>query len=290
MRLRLACLCLLPLFAGPAAAQLKLQWHFKPGEQFVLERVYRQKQDIEVKDRSLKHETTNRWTLRLTVKEKHLTHWDIRATFEEVVCKDGGAIPPAAFDEKLAARLKGLSLVLHVNGQGEVKKIVGYDNFLTKLSEGKRDAEKVVHALFSEEGLHAIFEEVFAFLPPKTAKRGESWKRETVDPVPPFGSFKTQLRYSYEGERDGLHAIDFTTRTVLQKSSEKSDLFRVLKTALTGEEGRGTYLFDPIAGRLVRGERAMTLRGELTVEAAGVTTTMRFVSQNELKLSLRPVK
>jgi hypothetical protein len=273
--------CLVPL---SAAAQTRLEWRFNVGDSFLLERVYRQKQEIEVKGRSFKHDVSTSWLTRVAVKEKHFWQWVLQVTFEEVSYKNDGAMNPALFDDKLAERLKGLSLSLVVTSRGEVKKMIGYDEFVAKLSEGKKDVEKVVRALFSEAGLREGFEEVLGFVPHKAVTKGQTWQREAVDPLPPFGSFHSEFDYRYEGMRDGLHAVAYGIRTTYRKPGDGHDLFKVVKGSLSAEDGKGVYLFDVEAGRLVRGDKSMVVRGEVTIEAGGMETTLRFVSENQLKV------
>lgn len=270
--------------SSSSQGSVKLEWKFTPGESFLTERVYDQKQEITVKGRTFSQEVAGTWRARFTVLSRYWGKWLLQVTLEEVSYKTGGLGGPAAFDEKLAARLKGASLTLLLTGQGEVNRLRGYDDFIRQLAEGKPENEKVLKALFSEEGLEETFAEMFAFLPRKAADPGDKWERDTVEPVPPFGFFRSRFEYQYEGLKEGAHAISYTVKTEFNKPKDPPALFRLIKGELTGEEGKGFALFDADAGRLVRGERTMTVRGQLTIEAAGVQSEMRFVSQNRLKV------
>lgn len=288
MSLRAVCLILLAPLA--ASAGVRLEWKFAPGDSFVIERVYQQKQEIDVKGRAYKQDTTSTWQMRFTVKEKSRGNALLAVTIEDVAYKTTGVGHPVAFDDKLAARMKGVSLSFTVTPRGEVKKLLGYDEFLKKVSEGKKDTENVLRTLFSEEGLQETFEEIFAFLPAKAVDKGDHWKRAAVDPVPPFGSFKSAIEYTYGGQEDGLHVIRYAIKTTYQKPKDTPELFRLVKAELTGEAGQGRFFFDPDAGRLIRGEKTMTVRGQVTLETGGVETELRFVSENRMKLRLAPGK
>jgi hypothetical protein len=269
---------------GATCADVTLEWTFKPGDSFVTERVYRQEQEIEVKGKSFKQDTTNTWLVRVNVLEKRGGNWALGLKVEDATYKTTGVGNPAVFDDKLAARMKGAGLGLVVTPYGEVKKLSGYGDFVKKLADGKEDTEKVLRTLFSEEGLQETFEEIFAFLPRKSVDKGERWKREALDPAPPFGSFKTRFDYVYRGVQEDLHAIEYTMQTAYQKPSDPPALFRVVKGSLSGEEGKGLYLFDAEAGRLVRGEKTMLVRGQVTIEASGAESTLKFSSKNRLKV------
>jgi len=266
-----------------------LQWHFPVGESFRIERVYHQSQEIEVKGRAYKQETTSTWLTRVDIKEKRLGAYVLQLTLEDVSYTSKGVSHPVGFDNKLAAKMKGLSLTLTVTTHGEIKKLQGYGEFVKRLSEGNVDTEKVLRALFTEEGMQETYEEIFACLPTKSVDKGARWKRSAVDPVPPFGSFKSRFDYVYDGIEDGLHAIKYTIVTTYQKPGDQPDLFRVVKGSLTGDEGKGKFLFDANTGRLVRGEKTMVVRGQVTVETGGVQTVLQFVSNNRLKVRVVPV-
>lgn len=272
----------------PVRADVKLEWKFATDDSFRLERVYRQAQEIEVKGRAYKQETVSTWMTRVQFMEKQHGNYVLRLRLEDVTYKTSGVGNPMMFDDKLAAKMKGLTLTLHVSPHGEVKKLQGYDEFVKKLSEGKADAEKVLRSLFTEEGMQETYGEIFAFLPRKGVEKAAKWKRSATDPVPPFGSFKSKFDYVYTGMEDSLHAIEYTIGTTYQKPTDQPDLFRVVKGTLSGEEGKGKYLFDAAAGRLVRGEKSMVVRGQVTIETGGVQTDLRFVSTNHLKVRILP--
>src|SRR5207249_1910149 len=102
-------------------------------------------------------------------------------------------------------------------------------------------------------------------------KAGDKWSREAVEPVPPFGAFLSKLEYEYVGTSPGgpdpLHVISCKVETKYRKPKEDAELFRVVKGELSGEEGEGSFLFDAEAGRLVRCDKSMVVRGQLTIEA-----------------------
>lgn len=279
---------LLLTFLSPLSAGTRLEWSFTPGDTFRLERIYKQSQEIEVKDRSYKQEITSTWLTRIDVKEKKRDSHVLQITLEEVDYKASGVGGAPAVDDKLVRKLKGMTLTLTVNSPGQIKKLQGYDEFIKRVAEGETETEKVLRSLFSEEGLRESYEEVLAFLPRKTVEKGARWKRTAIDPLPPFGSFQSKYEYTYGGMEEGMHVIPFTISTTYRKPVKQPDLFRIVKGSLTGEEGRGRFFFDASAGRLVRGGKSMVVRGELTIETGGVETVMRFVSRNRLNVRMLP--
>jgi len=271
---------------SPAAAQVRLEWKFAPGDSFVVERQLTQVQEIEVKDRTFKHENHSTWKVRVAVTDRQRDNGVLTLTLEDVSYEAKGVGNPAAFDDKLAARMKGASFTLTVSPQGTVKKLEGYDAFISKLAEDKPDAERVLRTVFAEEGMEETCAEIFSFLPRKAVRVGDKWTRETVEPVPPFGALQSKLEYQYLGVpvKEPLHVINCTIETTFKKPAAEPDLFRVVKRELQSDEGQASFVFDVRTGRLVSSERSMIVRGNVTVEVNEQRTEMRFVSQNRLKV------
>ena len=65
-------------------------------------------------------------------------------------------------------------------------------------------------------------------------------------------------------------------------SGKDLTLLRVIKGELKADDGDGQLVFDSRSGRLIRGEKHLRIRGNLTVEAAGKQSDLNFVSDNRL--------
>lgn len=276
--------CLLLLSAAPASAQVKLEWKFEPGDTFLTERLYHQKLAVEVKGKQTRQEKSNTWLTRITVKEKTSGGYVLDCKIEAVTYKTHGAAPPDPFDEKLAAKMKGAGFLATITVQGKVAKFDGYDAFVQKLAEKNESVEKVLRVVVSEEALRDGLEDTFGFLPPKPVKPGDKWKRESIDPAPPFGSFKVATEYSYDGATNDQHKISFTTKMTYRPPSADPELFRIVKGGLKADEGKGTFLFDGNQGRMIRGEKTTHFKGDLVLESMGQQTPLEFTSDNTLTL------
>ena len=281
------CLAFVLLFAAvPCQAQTKLEWLFKDGETVFAERIYTQKQSVEVKNKLFNQERTKTWVTAITVKEKTAAGYVLDLKVESVAFKSTGPPVPGGFDDKMAAKMKGTQFTATINPQGKVLKFEGYDAFIQKLAEKKTEVEKVLRGVLSEEGVREDVEEIFSFLPDKAVQKGDKWKREAVDPVPPFGSFRSVFDYVCEGDDEGLVTIGYSIKMTYKAPSGDGDLFRVVKGGLKGEEGKGTFVFDSKKGRLVSGEKSVQVRGDLVIESMGNQTPMEFTSQNTLRVRL----
>ncbi len=267
-----------------AWAQTKLEWKFEPGDVFFTERVYAQKQVIEVKNKQFKQESSNTWITRVTVKEKAVQGHVLEFKVESVTYKSSGPAVAGGFDDKMAAKMKGATFSAVVTPAGRIAKFHGYDEFLQRLSEKNAEVEKVLKVLLSEETIKEGLEETLAFLPEKPVAKSDKWKRESVEQAPPFGSFKTVFEYVLEDDKDGEHTIACAIKMTYSKPAADHELFRVVKGGLSAEEGKAHYVFDSGKGRLLRGEKSIHMKGDIVLEAMGKETPMVFTSDNTLKI------
>jgi Family of unknown function (DUF6263) len=282
------------LGAHPALAQVKLEWRFKEGETFFSERIYTQKQSVEINGKAFKELRSKTWLSAIAVKEKtkagYLLEFKVEsASFQSDGERRGGSQPISLFPSALpadhwAAKIKGCTFKITVTPQGKVSKFEGYEAFIQKLADKNTDSEKALRALITEEGVREDAEEIFSFLPEKIVRKGDKWKRETSEPMPPFGSFKSTYEYVLETDTGPEVAIGLATKTTYRTPSSEVELFKVVKGSLKGDEGKGNLVFDNEAGRLVSSHKSVLVRGELLLESMGRQTKIEFTSDNELRV------
>jgi hypothetical protein len=296
-----------------AQAQVKLEWQFKEGETFTVKRVFTQKQSVEIKNKVFKEERAKTWVTAITVKEKTPAGYLLEIKIVSVRFRParaqrgspavgspaGGVIPPAAggaaganLDDKLAEKIKDSTFTAVVTSSGKVTKFEGYDGFIGKVAGKNVEAAKVLRALVPEEAVREELEDIFSFLPGKAVHKGDKWKRETTEPMPPFGSFKSVLEYvleedstSSQGKESGRALIGLTIK-MFYRPSEGGDPFRVIKGSLKAEDGKGKIIFNAKEGRLVGTERNVHIRGDLVVESMGKELRMAFASENSWQTSV----
>ncbi len=272
----------------PVSAQVKLEWRFKEGETFFAERVYTQKQAVEMKGKAFKEQRSKTWLSAITVKEKTKAGYILELKVESAIFRSDGerrdVSPAVASDELLAAKFKGCSFNVTVSPQGKVSKFEGYEAFIQKLTDKNADGEKALRALITEEGLREDAEEVFGWLPERIVRKGDKWKREAVEPMPPFGSFKSTYEYVLDTEQGPEVGIGLSTKMSYRPPGNEAELFKVVKGSLKGEDGKGALVFDIEAGRLVSSHKSVLVRGELILESMGHQTKADFTSENELRV------
>ena len=273
----LALACIAPL-APPIQAQERLVWKLKPGEEFQIERKFDQKQTVESGGKVLKQEMSGTWLFRFKVAEAKDDGFKLEAILAKAKHTTKGA--NSDLDSKTADRMQGTPFRFRIASSGKVSDLEGYEEFLDRASGKKDDARKVMRVLVPQEAFQQAFDDMFAFLPAEATKRGHAWNREILDPMPPFGFLLTTCACQDDGEQTGLRVISCRFRTKYQPPAKEANLFRVLKADVNAEEGAGQWRFDVARGRLVTAEKTITLRGDMTLDAMGMTTRAEFRSVN----------
>jgi hypothetical protein len=277
-------LVLVLLTVRPALAQVKLEWHFKEGETFFVERSATQKQAVAIEGKTFKETRGKTWQSAITVKEKTKAGYLLDLKVEAIRFEaDGrGAIPP----EKWSERFKGSLFKITVTPQGKIARFEGYEALLQKLTDKKSEDEKALRSLVTEDGLRAEFEEIFSFLPEKAVRKGDKWKREATEPIPPFGAIKSIYEYTLEGDAGPEIAVGITIKSSYRPPNSEVELFKVVKGSLKGEDGKGTLAFNNTSGKLVSCQKTEIIKGELLVESMGRQSKMEFNSENETRVRL----
>jgi hypothetical protein len=276
------------IVAGPLAAQETLAWKLTPGTHFFLERVYHQKQVVDVKNSNFKQESKSTWLSKLTALKAGADEVALEQTIVSVKFDRSGKAAAVAggLEAKFADKLKGAKFRVTLTPAGKVRKFEGYDDAVRTLADKDDAQEKALRFLVPESALREGLEEVLGFLPAGPVKVGDTWQREASEPVPPFGSFRTDFRYTYRGRQDDTATLDYTVQMSYRPPAKDAGLFRVVKGELKADGGKGQVLFDARLGRLIRGEKQVAVRGTLTVEAAGNQSELTFVSENRLEWRL----
>lgn len=276
------------ILATTAAAQLTLEWKLTPGAAFQAERIYAQKQTVEVKNKVLADTRTKTFVITVTVKEKTAGGFGLDLKLDSVQFKSAGAGLAGGLDDKLAAKMTGSTFSATMTPQGRLTKLQGYDAFMQKVADKKDELEKVLRALLPEEAVRADMEDIFHFLPDRPVRAGDSWKREAVEPVPPFGSFKSAITYVLDGDKTDAAAISYTIKMTYKRPTTSGDLFNVVSGTLKADDGKGSIVFDTRTGCLVQSEKTVNLRGSLVIESMGKQTPMEFTSTNSVTVRFSP--
>jgi hypothetical protein len=265
----------LAFLAGPALAAdtVKLEMKFKEGDKFYVETVSNTKQVMEFMGVKNESETDSTLVTSFTVKKSDKDGVVIEQKIESIKNKSSGGLPGA---DKIVDALKGATFKLTLNNKGEVTKIEGYDEFVKKLSADNELAGKMLKSFMSEDTIKATAAENFAFLPPMAVAKGDTWKRSQAVPLGPLGNLKGETTYTYKGAGKDGEEINFdqTLEYAPPKEGDDSLPFKITKGEMKADKATGSLTFDASKGRLVKTEQSTKMKGSLTFEVAGNTTTV----------------
>lgn len=256
----------LALWTLPAHAQVTLAWKFQEGESFVVENVEKTSQTVETKGKAVKQETSVTTISRFTVKEKTAKETVLTIKIEDI--KSRSSVPGGGkdLDKEVAGKMKGAVFTVTLNATHKIVKLQGFDELIKKIADGNEEIEKLVRARMSEDHLKKSLEEPYQFLPPRPVSKGDTWKQDAVVPLGAFGSFKVVKTFTYQGMETAGDTISFASAMTYAPPSGESAIVKVVKGKLKAEDGKGTFLFDSVRGRLIRGDNHIVIRGSLTIE------------------------
>lgn len=287
---RLACsaVFLLAVATGSARAQVKLEWNFKPGETVLAETEASRKQTVNIKGklRVQRHEKSS--VIAIGLKARMPSAFVLEVKYMSL--KFGVIDEPSAAGRKapmtgeaLAGKVVG-GLTATITPRGQLQRLEGYEEFIRALAQKNAAQEKPLKTMLAEEAVRADLEDIFGLLPERPVRLGDKWRHQTSEPMPPFGTLQMALEYVVAEEQADTRTLGCAIKVAYQAPRHDGDFLRVVKGGLTKGAGTGTIVFDARAGRPVRGERAIHLRGELVVEAQGKQTPLEFTTDNTWRM------
>jgi hypothetical protein len=275
----------LPASTAPAADAVKLEWKFLEGDTFYIETTNITKQTMTVLGMKQESDSENSTVTRYKVLKVDKDATVIEQKIESVKNKTSGGLPGA---DKIMDSMKGQTFKLTLNAKGEVTKLEGYDEFIKKLGSDNDATAKLIKSFMSEEALKASAAESFAFLPDKAVNKGDTWKRSQAVPLGPLGNLKGETTYTDKGPgKDGEEISFEQTFAYSPPKEDDSGLgFKITKGEMKAEKASGNIVFDVTKGRLVRTDSSMKMKGSLTFDLAGTSTTVELEMQQTSKARL----
>jgi hypothetical protein len=262
--------------ACPVAAQVKLVWQFKEGEKFVAECVTSFKATVVLKGAQSDQEAVNRTVLGFTVLKKKQDGYLLEEKIQSVkVTTNGGS---TGFPQiPLASKWQGACFQISLTPQGEITGFKGYDAALKQVAGNNENVIGRMRSLFPKEALRQAAEAVFAILPGREVKKGDSWKHSVRVSLAPWGTLEGGGRFVYEGKKKEGEQITLTATAKYVLPDEKTAPlpFKVVGGNLQPEPIQGTILFNAATGRLVRADMKVQFKGSLIFATGESKTTIR---------------
>jgi hypothetical protein len=277
--------------AFPAHAQTKLEWKLKEGDKFYLENVSTLNQTMKTAGVDTIQNNIEQTTVSLlTVKKKNADGLVLEQKIETMRLKP---LSPTNLDEKTlkqAQALEGAVFTFTISPKGEVTRFSGYEDFIKKIGGNDQAVGKEVRKFLTEDLLKAMPQELFGFLPDKAVKKGDKWERKVSYPLGPLGTLTSTNKYSYDGtekvegkDLDKITVEMAMTYTTPPATPEGAKGLEVRKGELKAEGAKATIYFDSAAGRLVRSEETVPLKGKLTFAYSGTETEVDLDQKQTIK-------
>lgn len=284
--------CLWGTAMQPALSAEPIRWKFKAGESLHYTMVQEITQQMKVQDRDLKS------TMSQTVD----LHWSIKSVSSEGVAEMSQTIdrvrskveapgnsfefdsqnakepegPVAAQLTPLLKALVGAEFNAKMSPRGQIVDV----KVPQKLLDSLRKAGPAASAggMFSEEGLKNLISQVSLTFPEGEIEKGKSWKTQSRFPVPNIGTLVMDRTFTYQGpapQAAELRQVSQDTSVKLEPAGDSN-----VAVKITSHDGKGEFLFDPQAGRIVSShvndkmQMSLSLQGQSFEQSTQTVTTM----------------
>jgi hypothetical protein len=241
-----------------------------------MERIATQDQTVKVRGKIFKQHAVSSWRIHFDVLSAEHEKCVLRATFKAARHKREGTGAGEHGSEDL---LQGRHFKLAITPHGRILAFEGYADFASQFPEKGRAVP--------EETLREALAEMLGPLPEKALRPGATWQSSRRETIPHFGVL-VSTRHFMAARRSGGFELGYTIETSYQLPAlDEAPVFRVVKGTLSGEDGHGEILFDPVRGRLLRHERRLSIRGTLAVETMGKQVPLEFASAETVEIRLK---
>jgi hypothetical protein len=278
--------------AAPARAGEPLRWKFKPGETLrytlVQETVQRVKAMGQPEAKSTLNQTVN-------------MHWEVKRvssdgvaemsqTIDHVRMKVDSPLNSFEFDSStgkvpegpiagplvpLLRALVGAEFTLKMSARGELSEVKVPQKLIDSLRQSNPAAGG---GMVSEDGLKNLISQSSLALPEGPLDKGKTWTNQSKLPLPMVGTMVTDKRYTFEGpdpKAAGLLQISLEIKMSLEPAADSNVALKI-----TAHDGKGEFLFDPQAGRIVSShvddkmKMSVSVQGQNIEQATDTITKM----------------
>jgi hypothetical protein len=208
--------------------------------------------------------------------------FDSKSTDRDTTSAVGAAITPAL------ERLTGSEYEVLVNSRGAVVDVKGYLELIGDLAKDNPAAQQILGGGGGKAGAQIAEQDAFVVLSDKPVSPGDQWEVPFDIDLAGVGTVKGKVVYVYEGDdkvgdrktvRIGL-APDVSIELKIDAGGAK------VTGTLSSSSGAGTVQFDPETGRVLKSKRSISMSGQLTVEAGGMTIPVDTQSEESHTIEL----
>jgi hypothetical protein len=179
--------------------------------------------------------------------------------------------------------LVGSKFTFTVDGKDspKVTGVEGLDEFVRKLSNANPALQPLLQKILDKDALIQMTNPTFAAFP-KTEeefKKG-TWTYPFVLNMGPIGTYDTTYTYTKDSKVPTKIDVSATMKYAPPKDKDSAGLpFVIKKGELTADKAVGSVTLDPTKGRVADSTMQMDLKGQLTIEIAGMETIVDLVQK-----------
>jgi hypothetical protein len=279
-RVQLATFALLFLQAMPAAAQVKMEWKFKDGEEFFIEEKTSGKMSMKFEGMAMDMEQKSVRLLHFVVKSRSREGMVLEQRTEAFSSEASIMGNPTPADTEVENLMKSGVFTFKLSPEGKVTEFTGYKEFAKNFADAIANADetkalilKMMQSMVTEDLMRAGIVDLFDVLPSGAVKGGDTWKHTQALSFGPIGAFKVTQNMTYKGQNEKeLAKVDTKGEFEFDvaKKADDSIPFKITKFDFATKSYSGHMLFDAKAGRLTSGEFTTQMSGTLGAEAAGM--------------------
>ena len=193
--------------------------------------------------------------------------FDSKSTDRDTTSAVGAAVTP------VLERLTGSEYEVFVSSRGAVLDVKGYIELIGDLVKDNAAAQQIPGAGGGKAGAQIAEQQHFVVLSDKPVSPGDQWEVPFDIDMPGLGKVKGKVVYVYEandkvGDRKTVRigvASDVSIELKIDAGGAK------VTGTLSSSSASGSVQFDPETGRVLKSKRSISMSGNLTVEAGGMT-------------------
>ena len=281
--------------AAPAAGgAVKLQWKFEKDKPFYQEMTTDTTQTMMIQGNKVENIQKQTFYFSWTPKEQDKDgNWKLLQKIEGVKMDFTISGSKVSYDSTKESTgnnplgdffkvLVGSEFTVTLDKNLKATKIENTGEFLKKLIGQNQQMETLLKQILNEETLKEMAGPTFASLPDKEVKPGDSWESPPIKlDMGPIGRYDVGYKYTYEGKGKDKGTENFdkikveTTLKYTEPGENVGGLpFKIKKAELQPTKSSGVIYFDNAKGRMESSESEMELKGKLSIEIAGMITTV----------------
>jgi hypothetical protein len=291
---------------APAFAQDKpvnLTWKFEKDKTFYQEMTTETDQTIKVMGSDVVQKQKQTFFMSWTPKEQDKDkNWIVSQKIEGVrmdIDIGGNKInydstkPDAGASNTLADFFKALigsEFKLTISPDMKVLKVEGRDDVIKKLGAQNPQVKGLLEQILSEEALKQMTDPLFAAIPGKEVKKGDTWEKKSKIVMGPIGSYDTAYKFTYDGPDTAKDSklekvkVEITMKyeAPVDNPAVPSALpFKIKNPDLKSSNATGTILINRELGRVESSEMSMELKGKLSIEIGGMTSDVELAQKQK---------